>query len=130
MSIAIRITLAWCALLSLSACDKTNVRGSDPPPLPVACASEALQACPPPSDAVPANLGEAEAIDAEDAGRWEQCVIQHNAALDCFRILRARGYVTWPEPAASEPAAHQPKPRTRGERPERPPRAARAERNR
>jgi hypothetical protein len=99
------------------------VRGSEPQPKPVACAPEALLACPPPSEAVPANLGEAEAIDAEDAGRWEQCVIQHNAALDCFRILRARGYVTWPEPAPSAPAA--PQPRTRGERPERPQRPQR-----
>lgn len=128
MSIAIRITLALCALLSLSACDKRNVRASEPPPKPVACAPEALQACPPPIDAIPATLGESDIIDADDAGRWERCVVQHNAALDCFRVLRDRGYLAWPEPAPSASAPSEPvppKPPARGERPARPPRGER-----
>jgi hypothetical protein len=39
------------------------------------------------------TLGETELDDVKNRAAWHTCVVQHEAAVECFEALKEKGYV-------------------------------------
>jgi hypothetical protein len=61
------------------------------PPAPPPAAQ---QACPPPAiDPVNPKLAQSDAVDAQNAALWAECITYHTAAQRYFNLLKSQGYL-------------------------------------
>lgn len=72
----------------------------EPPPKPIDCDAQALQACEAPEiEPEGAPLAISEEVDEVNRHRWLRCILRHTAALACFAALRAEGVLQGAAPA-------------------------------